>query len=93
VRSVGLLAGVELDAAARARTPDLVERVVRRARTRGVLVRNLVGHTLQISPPFVIDAEELTLLAEVLRAALDDTAEELADQSPAVGVGDQRQTA
>ncbi|MGH2780981.1 MAG: aspartate aminotransferase family protein, partial [Thermoleophilaceae bacterium] len=84
VRSVGLLAGVELDAAARARTPDLVERVVRRARTRGVLVRNLVGHTLQISPPFVIDAEELTLLAEVLRAALDDTAEELADQSPAV---------
>ncbi|MGI8779175.1 MAG: aspartate aminotransferase family protein [Solirubrobacteraceae bacterium] len=94
VRTVGLLAGVELDAAARAAAPDLVERVVRRARARGVLVRNLVGQTLQISPPFVIDAEELTLLAEVLRVALDETAEELMEGRPSVLVGgDHRQTA
>jgi len=77
VRTVGLLAGVELDVGARAAAPDVVERVVRRARSRGVLVRNLVGHSLQISPPFVIDEEELGLLARVLREALDETAEEL----------------
>jgi putrescine---pyruvate transaminase len=77
VRTAGLLAGVELDAGARAAAPDVVERVVRRARARGVLVRNLVGHSLQISPPFVIEEDELALVARVLGEALDETAGEL----------------
>jgi len=95
VRTVGLLAGVELDAAARSAAPDVVERVVRRARAGGVLVRNLVGHTLQISPPFVITEDELGLLAGVLRDALDETAQELLPQAHgATRVdGDHRQTA
>lgn len=85
VRTAGLLAGVELDADARSAAPDVVERVVRRARARGVLVRNLVGHTLQISPPFVITEEELGLLAGVLGAALDETAEELMQDAQSHG--------
>jgi putrescine aminotransferase len=78
VRTIGLLAGVELSAAARAEAPDVAERVTRRAREHGVLVRNLVGHSLQISPPFVVTADELGHLAQVLRSALDETAAELA---------------
>lgn len=81
VRTVGLLAGVELSASAKAVARDLAERVTRRAREHGVLVRNLLGHTLQISPPFVITPEELAHLADVLRASLDGVAEEL-DERP-----------
>jgi adenosylmethionine-8-amino-7-oxononanoate aminotransferase len=99
VRAIGLLAGVELSARARAETPDLVERVTRGARERGVLVRNLLGQSLQISPPFVITAGEIAHLAEVLRAALDEAAAGLgehgaeAEPSAAVAAGDHRQTA
>lgn len=77
VRTIGLLAGVELSAAKRASVPDLAERVTRKAREHGVLVRNLVGHALQISPPFVITAEELEHLTSVLVTSLDETATEL----------------
>jgi adenosylmethionine-8-amino-7-oxononanoate aminotransferase len=72
VRTVGLLAGVELAEGARADDPGIAERVVRAARGRGVLVRNLLGRTLQISPPFVIAPEELRLLGQVLADALDE---------------------
>jgi len=95
VRTIGLLAAVELSAATRASVPDLAERVTRRARAHGVLVRNLVGHSLQISPPFVITVDELGHLAQVLRTSLDQTAAELADDSetPIATAGDHRQTA
>ena len=72
VRTIGLLGGVELDAAARTQVPDLAERVVRRAREQGVLTRNLLGRTLQISPPFVITESEIRQLGEVLGGALED---------------------
>jgi adenosylmethionine-8-amino-7-oxononanoate aminotransferase len=42
-----------------------------------VLVRNLLGHTLQISPPLVVDSEELGHLADVLLASLDEVAVDL----------------
>lgn len=71
VRTIGLLAGVELSAPALAQDPLLVEKVVVAARERGVLVRNLLGRSLQISPPFVISPKELDLLASVLAEALD----------------------
>jgi putrescine---pyruvate transaminase len=95
VRTIGLLAGVELSAATRASVPDVCERVTRRAREHGVLVRNLLGHSLQISPPFVITVEELAHLAQVLRTSLDETAVELAGDrvTPSATRGDHRQTA
>jgi putrescine aminotransferase len=94
VRTIGLLAGVELSAATRADVPDLTERVTRRAREHGVLVRNLVGHSLQISPPFVITVDELGHLAQVLQTSLDETAAELASvrATPIATTGDHRQT-
>lgn len=71
VRTIGLLAGVELSEAARSEDPAVVEKVVVAARERGVLVRNLLARSLQISPPFVITREEIRTLARVLREALD----------------------
>jgi putrescine---pyruvate transaminase len=67
----GLLAGIELSAAAREADPGLGARVVAAARERGVITRLLRGVALQVSPPFVISTEELRQLAEVLTAALD----------------------
>jgi len=67
----GLLAGIELSAAAREADPGLGARVVAAARERGVITRLLRGVALQVSPPFVITTEELRQLAEVLTAALD----------------------
>jgi adenosylmethionine-8-amino-7-oxononanoate aminotransferase len=72
VRSIGLLAGVELASPARAADPEIVTRVVEAARKRGVLVRNLLGRTLQVSPPFVIEPDEIRLIARVLGQVLDD---------------------
>jgi adenosylmethionine-8-amino-7-oxononanoate aminotransferase len=70
VRACGLLCGVELSADWRARMPA-VENVMLEARRRGVLVRALVGRTLQISPPFVITEEEIGDLAGVLHESLE----------------------
>jgi putrescine---pyruvate transaminase len=84
VRTIGLLAGVELSADAIAANPELTELVTRRARAHGVLVRNLLGRTLQISPPFVVDGEELGHLAEVLQASLDEVATDLDGRNSSV---------
>jgi putrescine---pyruvate transaminase len=67
----GLLAAVELSAAAREADPGLGARVVAAARRRGVITRLLRGVALQISPPFVITAAELHQISEVFAAALD----------------------
>jgi adenosylmethionine-8-amino-7-oxononanoate aminotransferase len=72
VRIAGLLCGVELSRAARETDPTFVEKVVVKARARGVLVRNLLTTTLQISPPLVIAEAELELLASTLRETLDE---------------------
>jgi adenosylmethionine-8-amino-7-oxononanoate aminotransferase len=95
VRTIGLLAGVELSRAARAAVPDLTEWVTRRAREHGVLVRNLVGHTLQISPPYIVTPEELQHLADVLRTSLDEVADEVktGQRLGAPGAGHHEQTA
>jgi adenosylmethionine-8-amino-7-oxononanoate aminotransferase len=71
VRSgVGLLAAIEIDAEARAADPGLVERVVRGCRDRGVLTRGLAGHSLQVSPSFVIDEDEISRIADVFAETL-----------------------
>jgi adenosylmethionine-8-amino-7-oxononanoate aminotransferase len=73
-RSVGLLGAVQLDADARAAVPDLADRLVSELQDDGVLVRNLVGHSLQLSPPFVITEEEIGLLALRIAGALQRVA-------------------
>lgn len=70
VRTAGLLAGVEIDADARAEDPTLPDRVVERAREEGLIVRALAGRALQVSPPFTITEDELAYLAERLQRAL-----------------------
>jgi acetylornithine/succinyldiaminopimelate/putrescine aminotransferase len=71
VRSgLGLLAGVQLHDYATA------ERVCAPCIENGVLMRVITNATLQISPPFVIDEDDIALLASVLTAALDRVAED-----------------
>jgi putrescine---pyruvate transaminase len=83
VRVAGLLAGVEIAESARRKDTAIVERVVVGARERGVLVRNLLGRSLQISPPLVIEPQEIEQVASTLRETLDH----LARQDPALLVG------
>ena len=71
VRTCGLLAGIEIDADALARIPDLADTIVKDARQRGLLTRMLVGNTLQVSPPFVITEAEIRSVADTVRVALD----------------------
>lgn len=71
VRAVGMLAAVELAADAVAAEPGLVDRVVRLVRENGVLLRALVGRTLQISPPLVIEEAEITTMTAAIDAALE----------------------
>ena len=71
VRTIGLLAGIELHAEALARKPGLTDAVVAEARRRGVLTRNLVGKSLQVSPPFVIEEAEIRLLASTFAESID----------------------
>jgi adenosylmethionine-8-amino-7-oxononanoate aminotransferase len=69
-RSAGLLAAVELDAEARAARPGLVDQLVAKLREEGVLSRGLAGHSIQISPSFVIEESEIAELADALGRAL-----------------------
>jgi adenosylmethionine-8-amino-7-oxononanoate aminotransferase len=71
---VGLLGAVQLSADARAEDPALADRIVAALQEDGVLVRSLVGHSLQISPPFVISEDELSLLGERMGGVLDRVA-------------------
>jgi putrescine aminotransferase len=71
VRTCGLLAGIEISAEAIQRSPNLLNTIVKEATDRGVLTRALVGTSLQISPPFVIEASELRVLVDTLRLSLD----------------------
>jgi len=64
VRTIGLLAAVELD-------DGYADRVAAEARERGVLTRALGGVALQISPPFVITEQQLATVAGVLSESLD----------------------
>jgi putrescine---pyruvate transaminase len=71
VRSgVGLLAAVEISPDARAADPGLAEKLVRGCRDRGVLTRGLAGHSLQVSPSFVIEEREIARIAEVFAETL-----------------------
>ncbi|NUR31525.1 MAG: aspartate aminotransferase family protein [Kribbellaceae bacterium] len=65
VRSIGLMAGVQL-------RPDVpADHVIRACRERGVLTRLLADNTLHVCPPFVITPDELRFAADALATALD----------------------
>lgn len=59
---VGLLAAIEPE------DPAIAGRVADYCIDHGVLMRTITGGALQISPPFVIEPEELQLIAEVIAA-------------------------
>jgi adenosylmethionine-8-amino-7-oxononanoate aminotransferase len=72
---IGALAAVAFVPEGLAERPDLVYRVTAQARERGVLVRPL-GDAVAVSPPLVIEREEVDLLGSVLGEALDAVAGE-----------------
>lgn len=59
VRSAGLAGAVELDGDLLAASPGAPMAAVLEARRHGVLTRALRGVALQLSPPFVVEPEEL----------------------------------
>jgi adenosylmethionine-8-amino-7-oxononanoate aminotransferase len=73
-RAIGLLGAVEFTEVALAADPGIVDRAVVVARDHGILTRNLRARALQISPPFVITADEIGFLADGLRATVAELA-------------------
>lgn len=71
VRVAGLLCAVELDPEAVAATEGLANQVVMACREKGVLTRALGQSAIQISPPLVIEPEQMDRLFDSLRGALD----------------------
>jgi adenosylmethionine-8-amino-7-oxononanoate aminotransferase len=65
---VGLLAGVQLEADVNG------DAVTRRCLQDGILLRVITNNTLQISPPFVVDADDLRRIAAAIAGALDAVA-------------------
>ena len=85
VRGLGLFAGVEFAADRTSREPfpeeaDITGRVVRGARSRGVLILPGVaganhgrgGDHIHLSPPYIVTRAEIDLVAEVLDATLSE---------------------
>jgi putrescine aminotransferase len=68
----GVLAAVQIDRAVVAQDPAVATRVVLAARTHGVCSRALASGALQISPPLVLEPDELGELVDGIAAALDD---------------------
>ena len=69
-----LRAGFGVVAAVQPVDPSHGDLLTRAARAHGILTRTLVGGGLQISPPLVIERDQLDELAGGLKAALDDVA-------------------
>jgi adenosylmethionine-8-amino-7-oxononanoate aminotransferase len=63
---IGLIAGIQM-------VPEVDgDRLMRDCIEAGVVVRILGGNVIQISPPFVIDEDDLGRIAEAIRGALDN---------------------
>lgn len=74
VRTVGLTAAVAIASERLALDPATPSKVASAALRHGIATRVLRGHALQISPAFVITAEEIDVLVDGLAAALEDVA-------------------
>jgi len=77
IRTAGLLAGIEISEDARKRTPNVVDQILFEARRNEVMTRNILGHSLQFSPAFVITSEELRFYVERMLASLDAVAKRI----------------
>ncbi|MEF9672621.1 aminotransferase [Pseudomonas sp. PCH446] len=78
IRGIGLVAGLELVADKNTRTSFAAElaigaQVERATREQGLIVRNM-GDSIALSPPFIIEAEEIVELVARLTRALDAVA-------------------
>jgi putrescine---pyruvate transaminase len=71
---VGVLAAVNLRRDLVADEPSLPARVGMACREAGMLVRPLVGGAVAVSPPLVIDDDEISEIARAFRAGLDAVA-------------------
>jgi putrescine aminotransferase len=83
VRGLGLLGGVELvkDRATKEHYPPsagVARRVFERCLEAGVIVRALSGDVIALSPPLVIDEEQVDRVVEVLDQAIGAVEQELA---------------
>lgn len=76
VRCVGLLAAFELSAEALTENPNAANDLVIEARRQGVISRALLGHSLQISPAFIITKDELRFMTDAFLAALNHLKQE-----------------
>jgi adenosylmethionine-8-amino-7-oxononanoate aminotransferase len=82
----GLMAAVALDPALLETDPALPVKAAKAIRPHGVFLRGL-GRELGISPPLIVTVEEIGLIAEGIRAGLDDLVEsgQVAVQRAAAG--------
>jgi adenosylmethionine-8-amino-7-oxononanoate aminotransferase len=62
---VGLLAGVQCSDAA------VADRIAAHCVANGVMARVIANATLQVSPPFVVDHDDIALIADTMGAALE----------------------
>jgi putrescine aminotransferase len=70
----GLLAAVAFDPELLARDPALPGKAAMAVRPHGLVLRSL-GRELAISPPLIVSVEEIGMIADAIRAALDDLVE------------------
>lgn len=79
-RSIGLVAGFELDADKKAKRPfdpkkGVAAQVVKFAEAEGLIVRALAGDIVSVCPPLVITSQEIDELFDRLGRAFDRTLE------------------
>jgi adenosylmethionine-8-amino-7-oxononanoate aminotransferase len=72
VRTSGMMGAVELNTGVTGE--DLPVRAAQRSRELGVLTRVMFGGSLQISPPLVIEPDEIERIVETIAEALTDCA-------------------
>jgi putrescine aminotransferase len=73
---LGLLGAVELTEEVRSSHPGALDRLAALARERGVLLR-VLGKAVAISPPLIVEPEELDLIHDVVGDSLEALAKEL----------------
>lgn len=72
----GVLAAVQIDPSALVEDGGLAGRVVLACRLAGIMTRMLATGAIQVSPPLILDAQEVKELAGGIAAALDDVERE-----------------
>jgi len=76
VRGRGLLLGVELvtDRDAKSPAPDLAERVLYRALSRGLSFKTTMGNVLTLTPPLIVTLRQMDDALDILESCLADEA-------------------